>query len=94
MKELGVKLIPAYSPQARGRSERGFGTWEGRLPQELRVRAISTLEAANRFLRDEYCSGSISASVWPPVNAALRLYHSDAKIWTGFFSAARARGAA
>src|SRR6478672_5120151 len=55
MKELGVKLIPAYSPQARGRSERGFGTWQGRLPQELRVRGLSTLEEANRFLREEYC---------------------------------------
>jgi transposase len=55
MKDLGVKLIPAYSPQARGRSERGFGTWQGRLPQELRVRGISTLEEANRFLREEYC---------------------------------------
>jgi hypothetical protein len=34
MKELGVQMIPAYSPQARGRSERSFGTWQGRLPQE------------------------------------------------------------
>jgi transposase len=56
LKELGVKLIPAYSPQARGRSERGFGTWQGRLPQELRVRGISTLAEANRFLGAEYCS--------------------------------------
>src|SRR6185437_2444347 len=37
MKGLGVKMIAAYSPQARGRSERSFGTWQGRLPQELRV---------------------------------------------------------
>ena len=37
MKELGVQMIPAYSPQARGRSERSFGTWQGRLPQELRL---------------------------------------------------------
>jgi transposase len=37
MKELGVQMIAAYSPQARGRSERSFGTWQGRLPQELRV---------------------------------------------------------
>src|ERR1700730_17378395 len=36
LKELGVRMIPAYSPQARGRSERNFGTWQGRLPQELR----------------------------------------------------------
>jgi transposase len=55
MKELGVQLIPAYSPQARGRSERGFGTWQGRLPQELRVRGINTLEGANQFLRAVYC---------------------------------------
>src|SRR5712692_125661 len=54
LKELGIQLIPAYSPQARGRSERGFGTWQGRLPQELRRRGIVTPEAANRFLREEY----------------------------------------
>jgi transposase len=52
--ELGVQMIPAYSPQARGRSERSFGTWQGRLPQELRLRQLATLEAANRFLREEY----------------------------------------
>ena len=52
--ELGVQMIPAYSPQARGRSERNFSTWQGRLPQELRLRQLGTLEAANRFLREEY----------------------------------------
>ena len=52
MKELGVHMIPAYSPQARGRSERNFSTWQGRLPQELRLRGIRTLEAANEFLND------------------------------------------
>jgi transposase len=40
LRELGVQMIPAYSPQARGRSERNFGTWQGRLPQELRLRGI------------------------------------------------------
>ena len=54
LRELGVQMIPAYSPQARGRSERSFGTWQGRLPQELRVRGISRLEAANQFLREHY----------------------------------------
>jgi transposase len=54
MKELGIQMIPAYSPQARGRSERGFGTWQNRLPQELRLAGIHTLEAANQFLRDRY----------------------------------------
>src|SRR5579859_6288934 len=52
--ELGVQMIPAYSPEARGRSERNFSTWQGRLPQELRLRQVRTLEAANRFLREEY----------------------------------------
>jgi transposase len=54
MKELGVHMIPAYSPQARGRSERSFGTWQGRLPQELRLAGIDSLEAANAFLREQY----------------------------------------
>ena len=54
LKELGIKMIPAYSPQARGREERSFRTWQGRLPQELRIRKIRTLEAANQFLRQEY----------------------------------------
>ena len=54
MKELGIKMIPAYSPQARGRSERNFGTWQGRLPQELRLAQIRSLEEANRFLRRCY----------------------------------------
>ena len=54
LQELGVKMIAAYSPQARGRSERNFGTWQGRLPQELRLRGIGDLERANEFLRNEY----------------------------------------
>jgi transposase len=51
LKELGVELIPANSPQARGRMERFFGTWQGRLPQELRLRGIDSWEQANRFLK-------------------------------------------
>jgi hypothetical protein len=54
LQELGIQMIPAYSPQARGRSERSFGTWQGRLPQELRLRNLRTLQAANEFLRDSY----------------------------------------
>jgi transposase len=54
MKELGIQMIPAYSPQARGRSERNFGTWQGRLPQELRLADIRTVEEANRFLCERY----------------------------------------
>jgi hypothetical protein len=47
-------MIPAYSSQARGRSERNSGTWQGRLPQELRLAGIETVEEANRFLRERY----------------------------------------
>jgi len=54
MKELGVQMIAAYSPQARGRSERSFGTWQGRLPQELRLAGIATVDEANAFLRERY----------------------------------------
>lgn len=56
LRELGIHLIPAYSPQARGRSERGFGTWQGRLPQELRLRGLTTITAANQFLSEHYIS--------------------------------------
>jgi hypothetical protein len=54
MRELGIQMIPAYSPQARGRSERNFGTWQGRLPQELRLHGIGDVDQANRFLRESY----------------------------------------
>ena len=54
LRDLGITMIPAYSPQARGRSERSFKTWQGRLPQELRLRGISTPEEANRFLKRSY----------------------------------------
>lgn len=54
LQELGIKMIPAYSPQARGRMERSYGTWQGRLPQELRLRGIHDLERANEFLHCEY----------------------------------------
>lgn len=54
LRDVGITMIPAYSPQARGRSERSFKTWQGRLPQELRLRGISTLEEANKFLKRSY----------------------------------------
>ena len=52
--QLGVELIPAYSPEARGRSERMFGTLQKRLPQELRLAGIATMDEANRFLREVF----------------------------------------
>jgi transposase len=54
LQELGIKMIPAYSPQARGRMERSYRTWQGRFPQELRIRGIKSMEQANFFLEQEY----------------------------------------
>jgi transposase len=51
---LGIEHIPAYSPEARGRSERMFGTLQDRLPKELKRAGIRDVESANRFIRDVY----------------------------------------
>jgi transposase len=51
LKQLGVEHIGAFSPQARGRSERAFGTLQDRLVKELRLSGITTVEAANAFIR-------------------------------------------
>ena len=51
MKQLGIEMIAAYSPEARGRSERMFGTLQGRLPLELKSAGITTMDDANRFLK-------------------------------------------
>ncbi len=54
LEQLGIEHIGAFSPQARGRSERMFGTLQGRLPKELRLAGITDVEAANAFIRDRY----------------------------------------
>ena len=51
---LGIEHIAAYSPQARGRSERAFRTLQDRLPKDLRLAGITTAEAANAWLRETY----------------------------------------
>lgn len=68
LKQLGIEMIPAYSPEARGRSERAFKTHQGRLPKELAAAGIRTLEEANRYLKEVYMPAfneefSVSAAV-------------------------------
>ena len=63
MAELGIEMIAGYSPQARGRSERLFGTLQGRLPQELAKAGITDMDAANEFLR----------AFWPRFNATFAI---------------------
>jgi hypothetical protein len=80
LKELGIQMIAAYSPQARGRSERSFGTWQGRLPQELRLADITTVEGANDFLRDRYIgefNGKFSVSAAEKGTAFRRTSRTD-----------------
>jgi transposase len=54
MKQLGVEMIAAYSPEARGRSERAFRTHQDRLCKELAANGIATMDAANRYLSQVY----------------------------------------
>ena len=59
MGELGIEMIPSYSPEARGRSERFFGTVRGRLPRELAHEGIADMADANRYLEESF---------WPRMN--------------------------
>lgn len=54
LSQLGIEHIPSYSPEGRGRMERLFGTWQGRLPQELRTAGITTMEAANEYINRRF----------------------------------------
>ena len=62
--QLGIRHVPSYSPQARGRTERAFGTLQGRLPQELRTRGLTGMAAANVYLRDVFLADHILESLW------------------------------
>jgi len=54
MKHLGIEMIAAYSPEARGRCERMFSTHQERLPKELAAAGITNMDAANVYLKDKY----------------------------------------
>ena len=64
--QLGIEHIPAYSPEARGRSERMFGTLQDRLPKEIKRADITTIGAANRFLRELYLAAHNARFARPP----------------------------
>src|SRR5207237_2298497 len=67
--QLGIRHIAAYSPEARGRSERAFRTLQDRLPKELALAGIATIEVANRWLAETY---------WPAHNAAFAVASAEA----------------
>lgn len=54
LKQLGIHIIYSKCPQGRGRSERMFSTWQGRLPQELRKNNITTIEGANKYIKNVF----------------------------------------
>jgi transposase len=64
--QLGVEHIGAFSPQARGRSERTFGTLQDRLVKELKLAGVTTVEAANAFIRDVYLPAHNARFAVPP----------------------------
>ena len=66
LEQLGVEHIGAYSPQARGRSERAFQTLQDRLPKELKLAGITTVEAANAFIREVYLPAHNARFAVPP----------------------------
>jgi len=80
LKQLNIRHILAYSPQARGRSERMFGTLQDRLPKELALHGIRSIEQANRYLQEEYLlRHNLEFSVKPKdsVSAYIPWLHRD-----------------
>jgi transposase len=67
--QLGIRHIAAYSPEARGRSERAFRTLQDRLPKELALAGITTLEEANRFIAEHYLPAHNAAFAIAPAEA-------------------------
>jgi transposase len=66
---LGIQIIPASSPQAKGRIERNHGTQQDRLVKKLRRRGIADLDAANAFLESEYWADHNARFAQPPTSA-------------------------
>ncbi len=69
LRELGIEYIPAYSPQAKGRVERSFGTAQHRLVRELRLAGIRDIDSANEFLDRYYLSRHNGGFAVPPACA-------------------------
>lgn len=67
MQRLGIEMIAAYSPEARGRSERMFRTHQARLPRELALAGIADMAAANRYLDERYRAAFNAEFMQPPM---------------------------
>jgi transposase len=78
LNRLGIEHIAAYSPEARGRSERMFGTLQDRLPKELKLAGIYEIEAANRFIREVFLPAHNARFAKPPEVAESGFVAADA----------------
>jgi transposase len=78
---LGIEHIAAYSPEARGRSERLFRTLQDRLPKELRLAGITTIEAANVWLRETYMAAHNAAFAIAPEEEGSAFVADAAGAW-------------
>ena len=67
MKQLGIEMIPSYSPEARGRIERAFRTHQDRLPKELAFHDITGMEEANRYIQQVYLPAYNTEFMQPPL---------------------------
>lgn len=79
--QLGIEHIPAYSPQARGRSERAFLTLQDRLPKELALAGITTVEAANLWLAQTYIDEHNTAFAVEPDQEGSGFVPDPAGLW-------------
>ena len=77
LKQLGIEHIPAYSPEARGRSERMFGTLQDRLIKELALARIRDIAAANQFIREVYLPQHNAGFAKPPALAESAFVAAD-----------------
>ena len=78
---LGIEHIAAYSPEARGRSERAFRTLQDRLPRELRLANITTIQEANAWLRDVYIGEYNRSFAIDPMEQGSGFIDDAAGIW-------------
>jgi transposase len=76
--QLGIGMIPAYSPEARGRSERAFRTHQDRLSKELAFHGITDMEEANRYLQQTYLPAHNAEFCQPPLEEGLAFV-----VWVG-----------
>ena len=86
LQELGIQMLAAYSPPARGRMERSDGTWPGRLPQELRLAGLTSLEEANRFLREHYIGEFNAKGTTPAAEKGSAFRSCRRRDWDWVFS--------